>query len=129
MLLRIIKHEWSDLAADRAVWLIALVFIALAGYGVFNGVSWVNAQHERSEKLIREQEHRLAEKRASLIGGGDQSASDSYALGVSLQYAALPFTPAAALSVGQSDLLPATAGVSVLTLQRTEADKTGFETR
>jgi ABC-2 type transport system permease protein len=46
---------------------------------------------------------------------------------VSLQYAALPFTPTAALSVGQSDLLPATAGVSVLSLQRTEADKTGFE--
>lgn len=127
MLLRIIKHEWRDLAADRTVWLIALVFVALAGYGVFNGASWVNAQRERAEKLVREQEHRLAEKRARLMGGADQSASDSYSFGVSLQYASLPFTPTAALSVGQSDLLPSTAGVSVLSLQRTEADKTGFE--
>jgi ABC-2 type transport system permease protein len=127
MLLRIIKHEWRDLTADRTIWLIAFVFSTLIGYGVFNGASWVNAQRDRAEKLISQQEEKLAEKRASLNGGADQSAFDSYALGVSLQYAALPLTPAAALSVGQSDLLSATAGVSVLSLQRTQADKTGFE--
>jgi ABC-2 type transport system permease protein len=127
MLLRIIKHEWRDLTADRTVWLIAVVFATLIGYGVFNGASWVNTQRERAEKLIRQQEEKLAEERYRLIGGAGQSASDTYALGVSLQYATLPFTPAAVLSVGQSDLLSATAGVSVLSLQRTQADKTGFE--
>ena len=37
MLLRIIKHEWRGLAADRAVWLIAVVFATLIGYGVLSG--------------------------------------------------------------------------------------------
>jgi hypothetical protein len=66
ILLRIIKHEWRDLTADRAVWLIAVVFLTLIGYGVFNGASWVNAQRERAEKLISQQEEKLAEKRVSL---------------------------------------------------------------
>jgi hypothetical protein len=66
MLLRIIKHEWRDLTADRAIWLIAVVFLTLIGYGVFNGASWVNAQRERAEKLISQQEEKLAEKRVSL---------------------------------------------------------------
>jgi hypothetical protein len=39
MLLRIIKHEWRGLAADRAVWLIAVVFATLIGYGVLSGAS------------------------------------------------------------------------------------------
>jgi ABC-2 type transport system permease protein len=42
MLLRIVKHEWRNLIADRTLWWVTLILVMAIGYGVHNGTSWVN---------------------------------------------------------------------------------------
>jgi hypothetical protein len=34
MLTRIIRHEWRTMAADRSIWLVAALFLAIVGFSV-----------------------------------------------------------------------------------------------
>jgi len=132
----IIKTEWRNLFAERSFVVLAIVFAALIVYATLSGSSWVNERSQQSQELLDKQEKDLADKREKTASGFKGSTtpgnfepdpSDPYTIGMSLQYAVLPFTPAAAFSLGQADVLTIDSGVTISTLQRTKADKTGFE--
>ena len=134
MFIRIIKTEWRNLFAERSFILLTLAFAVLLGYGVWSGSSWIAERKSESQQLLDKQASDLAERRTKTAQGFKGSTepyepdpSDPYSIGMSLQYASLPFSPAAAFSIGQADVLPLDAGVTVSTLQRTKADKGGFE--
>jgi ABC-2 type transport system permease protein len=136
MFLRIVKNEWRGLFADKSFLALAAVFAALLGYGVWGGASWIEARQAQSRALVEAQERELAERKEQTARGftGSTEAGntrpdprDPYMTGMGLQHAVLPFTPAAVFSIGQADVLTLDAGVTISTLQRTKADKTGFE--
>jgi ABC-2 type transport system permease protein len=117
---RIVRHEWRSLAADRTLGWVAVLFVAIVGYGVWNGAALARTQ------LGEAREARAAyEKRAELqkppAENPDPFAPDPRAprtVGGVRQDAFLPPTPLAALSVGQADLLPAKVSVSIWTSRR-----------
>ncbi len=136
MFLRIIKNEWRNLFAEKSFLILAFVFAILLGYGIYNGASRINERAEQSQNLIEKQEKDFAEKREKTARGDKGSnepgnyqpdPSDPYTIGMSLYTAVLPFAPTAVFSLGQSDVLDSEAGITVSTLQRTKADKKGFE--
>lgn len=130
---QIIKNDWKNLIGDRSVWLVAVGLAVLLGYAIYNGAKWSGAQSQLHQTLVQEQQQRLTEARDRLTRGettsqpGQPDPSDAYAIGASLAYAVLPSSPLSFTSIGQSDLLRPTVGVSVLSKQRTVADKQGFE--
>ncbi len=136
MFLRIIKNEWRNLIAEKSFLILAVVFAFLLGYGIFNGAGWINERAAQSRILLEKQEQDFAEKREKTARGDKGSIepgnyqpdpSDPYTIGMSLYTAVLPFAPTAVFSLGQSDVLDSEASVTVSTLQRTKADKKGFE--
>lgn len=136
MFLRIIKNEWRNLFAERAFLILAIGFAILLGYGIFNGASWISERKAQSRNLLEAQEKDFADKRQKTSrgfkgstepGNYEPDPSDPYTIGMSLQYAVLPFASGAVFSLGQADVLTLDAGVTVSTLTRTKADKTGFE--
>jgi ABC-2 type transport system permease protein len=130
---QIIKNDWKNLIGDRSVWLVAVGLALLLGYAIYNGAKWSGAQSHLHQTLVQEQQQRLTEAKDRLTRGetkpqpGQPDPSDAYAIGTSLAYAVLPSSPLSFTSIGQSDLLRPTVGVSVLSKQRTVADKQGFE--
>lgn len=136
MFQRIIKNEWRNLFAEKSFLILSIAFAALLFYGIYSGANWIADKSARSSATNEKQEKELAEKKAQTERGFQGSTEpgnfvpdprDPYALGMGLQTAILPFHPAAILSLGQADVLNGEAGVTVSTLQRTKADKTGFE--
>ncbi len=136
MFLKIIKNEWRNLFAERSFLILAVVFSILIGYGIYNGASWIKERENQSRSLLDAQEKDFADKRDKTASGYKGSTEpenyepdpgDPYTIGMSLQYAVLPFASGAVFSLGQADVLPSDAGVTVSTLTRTKADKTGFE--
>lgn len=136
MFSKIIKNEWQNLFAERSFWILTIAFTVIVFYGIFNTAKWIEERTAQSSALLATQEKDLAEKREKTARGEKGSKepgnfqpdpADPYVIGMSLQYAVLPFNSAAIFSLGQSDVLPLDAGVSVSTLQRTKAEKTGFE--
>lgn len=133
---RLIKNEWRNLFAEKSFRLIALLFSLLLGYGVFSGSDWFKENAERNRIINENQEKNFTEKRTQTAlgfkgsnapGNFQADPSDPYALGMSLYTAVLPTPSSALLSLGQADILSSKAGVTVSTLQRTKADKTGLE--
>lgn len=136
MFLKIIKNEWQNLFAERGFLILAIAFAVLIFYGIYNSAAWIAERSAQSSALIAAQEKDLSEKREKTARGEKGSKdpanfkpdpADPYTIGMSLEYASLPFNPAAILSLGQADVLTLDSGVSVATLQRTKAEKTGFE--
>jgi ABC-2 type transport system permease protein len=136
MFARIIKTEWRNLFAERSFIVLAIVFAVLIGYSVWSGASWVWERSEQSRAILDKQEKDLADAKAKTAqgfkgstepGNYEPNPSDPYTIGMGLQYASLPFSPGSVFSVGQADVLPLDAGVTISTLQRTKADKEGFE--
>jgi ABC-2 type transport system permease protein len=116
MLTRIIRHEWRTMAADRSIWLVAALFLAIVGYSVYNGAAWVRFQERTLDSAARDEEERLADLRrevAAIEAGGDAPASlrdprSPAVVGGSRgqRYAMARPGPLAALAVGQGDLYP-----------------------
>lgn len=136
MFLKIIKTEWRNLFAEKSFLILALAFAALVAYGVWNGASWIGERNLQSRSLLEKQEKDLADKRektaqvfkgANEPGNYEPDPSDPYTIGMGLHTTILPFASGAIFSLGQADVLPQEAGVTVSTVQRTKADKTGFE--
>lgn len=136
MFLKIIKTEWRNLFAEKSFLILALLFALLLAYAISSGANWISERQAQSRNLIDAQEKVLTDKKEKTASGFKGSTgpgnfqpdpSDPNALGMSLQYAVLPFNAAAIFSLGQTDVLPIDAGVTISTLQRTKADKTGFE--
>jgi ABC-2 type transport system permease protein len=115
-LIRIMRHEWRNLRADRTLLVIAPLFAVLIGYGVYNGSTWVGFQRATLQAASDEERQRFARAKSDIaaITGQTLKVSPftdprfaSVAAGrVGQRYAQLPPAPLAAFSVGQSDLLP-----------------------
>jgi ABC-2 type transport system permease protein len=136
MFQKIIKTEWRNLFAEKSFLILAVMFAALLIYAVSSGANWIGERKAQSLDLLEKQEKDFADKREKTSRGYQGSTepgkyepdpSDPYTIGMSLQHAVLPFNPAAIYSLGQADVLPIDQGVTISTLQRTKADKTGFE--
>ncbi len=131
----IIKNEWRNLFVEKSFLILAVVFAGLLAYGIFSGASWIKQKQAESRTLIEAREKTFADNIGKIKTGWKPSLDDAfaplpddpYSVGMSLQHAVLPFAPTAVFSVGQADVLPSNAGVTVSTLQRTQADKEGFE--
>lgn len=133
---RILRTELKLLLRDRGVLVLLAAFTVILGYGFFNGAAWVGERSAEALQIVEKHESFLAERRSEVERGFTGSnepgnfvanPSDPFTIGTELHYAVLPFTTAAIFAVGQSDVLPIQHGISLLTLQRTKADKAGFE--
>jgi len=110
------KHEWRILRADRTLWIIVPLFAVIIGYGVYNGVTWVEFQRTTLAAAAAEERERYAQARQEIsdieLNGKTVSRFadprlPSVASGRNgTRYAQLPPAPLSALSVGQSDLYP-----------------------
>jgi ABC-2 type transport system permease protein len=112
----IIRHDWRSLTADASLWIVAGIFAGAIGYGTFNGVRWVAFQSAAIAEAVDEEQERLRKQEAEIVRINRENASvsafsdprnpDAAGRSLGARYAVLPPTPLAALSVGQSDLLP-----------------------
>ena len=132
MFTKIIKNEWRNLFAENSVLILTVGFASLLCFGIYNGAKWVKERSEKSEVLLVAQEKDFAEKKEKTAKGFkgsfepgkfEPNPADPYSIGMSLQYAVLPFTPTAIFAVGQSDVLPIDTGVTISSIQRTIAAK------
>ncbi len=117
MLTKIIKHEWRNLRADKTLWVVALLFAVSVGYAMYNGFAWTNFQRQTIAEAAGEERGRydaLKQQIADydlnpppgLTSWADPRSPSTGGRGIGQRYAAMPPAPLAALSVGQSDLLP-----------------------
>jgi ABC-2 type transport system permease protein len=116
MLARILRHEWRTLLADRTLWAIGGILLAVVGYGAWNGTSWVRFQQATLRSAAAEEHERLETVKAGIRDADAGRTSPSSfsdrrtpaavgrALGV--RYASMPPGPLAALAIGQSDIYP-----------------------
>jgi ABC-2 type transport system permease protein len=101
VLRRLITHEWRMLAADAVVRLATIGLAGMIVFGVANGASVWRSQDERARAIHARMEARLDQWRLT--------ATDPYATSAQLWDLALPVSPLAWLSVGQSEVLAGTA--------------------
>ena len=116
MLTRIIRHEWRSLTADATLAIVAAVFAGAVAYGVWTGTQWVSFQSTAIATATTEQSNRyrqlagqlaqLASPGAAVSAFADPRDPANFGSRLGPRYAILPPAPLAALSVGQSDLLP-----------------------
>jgi ABC-2 type transport system permease protein len=108
------KHEWRNLSADRTVWIVAVLFALIIGYGIYNGAGWASFQKKTINSAAAEEQERLANLRDEVIeiGAGrkqpgpfsDPTLPATVGNNLGQRYAAMPPASLAALSIGQSDL-------------------------
>jgi ABC-2 type transport system permease protein len=116
MISTVFAHEWRLLKADRTLLAITILMLALVGYSLFNGASWVSFQRQTLNEARAEQEERLAKLRKDLTDyetgvrepKGFQDPRGAGAIGgaTAAPYLSMPPAPLAALAIGQSDLYP-----------------------
>ena len=112
------RNEWRLLLADRAPWVLALLFTVVALYGAWNGRQW-SAFQQAALADIRQADHERIAKLDSLLQRAERDSTVSVppagALGASgaTTHAVLDVPPLGALAVGASDLHPYYARVSV----------------
>ena len=113
MLLRIMRHEWKNLVADKTLWYLLVIFAAITFYGVSNGTRWVSFQEDNLELALEEERERIQGHR-EFVASGEEPASrfrdprSPYSVGGTMgrRYAYLPPGSLATLAIGQSDLYP-----------------------
>ncbi|NOT27641.1 MAG: DUF3526 domain-containing protein [Acidobacteria bacterium] len=115
MLRRIARHEWRMLFAEHAPWVVAALLAASTGYAVLNGLNWTSFQVATIEKALDEEAERYIglKQQVTAIESGQMRAPfadprmpDMAGGRLAPRYAAMPPLPLAALSIGQSDVLP-----------------------
>jgi ABC-2 type transport system permease protein len=124
MIARIVANDWRLLRLDRSVWLVSGVFILSLAVGLATGsraklfLERANAaateEAELRYKDLRRQLMALQSEPAASGRGArrDPRAASTLSGRAGGRYAVMPPLPLAALSVGQSDLLPSAVLVS-----------------
>jgi ABC-2 type transport system permease protein len=112
------RNEWRLLLADRAPWVLAVLFTAVALYGAWNGRQWSSFQRAAIADIRRADSERLSKLEALLQraeGDSTVSVPPAGALGASgaTTHAILDVPPLGGLAVAASDLHPYYARVSV----------------
>lgn len=112
----VFEHESRILFADRTLWLAAAIFLALVGYGLFNGASQaalkqealssILAAQDRGETAYREQWERVMTRQEAPDPFSNPVDPASMGGGMGARYAYMPIGALAPLAFGQSDLLP-----------------------
>jgi ABC-2 type transport system permease protein len=114
-LARIVRHEWRVLRADSVLWIVIALLAALVVYGLANGVQWTRFQRATIQSALAEEGNRYSALKQQIrdIEGGrqrppfaDPRAPDAVGGRLAWRYAVIPPLPLAALSIGQSDVLP-----------------------
>jgi ABC-2 type transport system permease protein len=110
------KHELRQLAADRSLYALAFLLVAVLGLGLAMGLRSVADQEQAIATAKREEAAALARAKdqARRVGAGQErvswweSAADTrgFVWAHLLSYAVKPPAPLAPLAVGQSDLYP-----------------------
>lgn len=123
MLKRTMRHEWRLLATDRTPWIVLALFAIALVYGAANGVRWVNFQESAIAEALDEERQRYVQAEAAvaererdgrpLAAFGDPRNPDAVGRNFGARYAVMPPTAFAATSIGQSDLLPYYARVTL----------------
>lgn len=116
MVRRILRHEWRRLTTDGSLWLVVGIFAVAIAYGTFNGTRWMQFQRAAIAEAAREERDRFTEHQAAIarINAGELKVSpfadprnpQTAGSRLGARYAVMPPAPLAALSIGQSDLLP-----------------------
>jgi len=124
MLRTIFQHEWRCLVADRSLAAIAGLFVILAAYGVFGGVSWQRERAEAVRRAMTEADSKLAEQKNELIANTATGKTvvpwrDPANPFVVSQAVTSPPGPMAGLAVGQSELYPYNANPSIFAIRHT----------
>jgi ABC-2 type transport system permease protein len=112
MLLHIIRTDWKNLAGDRSLFAIAVLFAALLAYGAYNGAQWTATQRATHAEAAAEAAARLASLPEAMRNAEMNRVSafmdprNPAALGARLAnpYLILPPAELAPLAIGQSDL-------------------------
>jgi ABC-2 type transport system permease protein len=113
---RVMVHELRLLAANRSLWIVAALFIALVAYGLLSGLTRIGSQDTALSIILNEQEARMKDlvKQMKAIYAGTEKPdlylrpdSPSWVGGaLGARHAVMPTTPLAPLALGQSDLFP-----------------------
>lgn len=112
----VFAHEGRLLAADRTLWLVALLFVLLVGYGLYNGIVATQSKAEAIESVrladANGETYRRAQLERIMAGAelpdpfANPTDPSSMGSGYGAQHAIMPNLPLAPLAFGQSDLLP-----------------------
>jgi ABC-2 type transport system permease protein len=135
-----LRHELLLLRRDRGVAGAVLLLAAACTLAVAIGVGWRNTQHSAQVRSLESDTAEYAARRAAVVEyavhppppldpvlNNLHNPLSPYVVGQAGRVAHLPLPPAAALAIGQYELLPLQELVSIRTRQRTVADKDGLE--
>lgn len=112
----VFRHELRVLSADRTLWLVSALLLALLGYSLYNGIVETKARDRAMSEIALQQEDKQKSNidalRKVMAGGPvtDPFANpvDPAAIGSGMggRYAIMPTAPLAPLAFGQSDMYP-----------------------
>ena len=116
------RQEFRLMSADRTVWIAAALLLALMGYSLFNGLTYIVSKERVIESVILSDERRLQnriERLRNIYAGTERPDTftnpvDPSRIGGSYgaRYAVMPLRPLSPLAIGQADLLPSYYRVS-----------------
>lgn len=112
----VMRQEWRLMSADRTLWIAALLFALLLGFGLHNGIHQTGFQDQAINTAVEEASTRLEKSITQLqdINAGAQPPKDYWkdprhpgwaASDSGPMYAVMPSLPLAPLALGQTDLL------------------------
>lgn len=109
-------HEGRVLLADRTLWVVALLFVSLVGFGLHNGTAEADNRAAAIERIRQADDAGEASRREQLrnvMSGaelpdpfGNPTDPSSMGGGYGARHAIMPNLPLAPLAFGQADLLP-----------------------
>lgn len=115
------RHDLRLLAADKTLWIIAAIFLALISYGTFNGARFAAERKAVVGDLQTRGEQALQKQKAEAVefetGAKPMpTATPDVLLPRGKSYpVVLPPAPLAALSIGQADIYPYSTNVDIMT--------------
>ncbi|GAB4357591.1 MAG: DUF3526 domain-containing protein [Bryobacter sp.] len=121
MLGHILRTDWKNLAGDRTLYAVVLLFTLLLGYGAYNGAQWTaalrttqaEAAADNAARLAKIPERMLEAERTKPISFYDPRNATTLGAREANPYLSLPPAPLAPLAVGQSDLYPSYVRISL----------------
>ncbi len=121
MFLQIMKQDLRVLAADKILWLTAIITLILIAGGIFNGIRWTNDRQKAVAEIEQKTLADLDKSKAEAVqfeSGAKPMPSATPAVFMPTGKAVPVVLPPSALSVvsvGQSDLYPYSTSVNLMT--------------
>jgi ABC-2 type transport system permease protein len=113
---RLLRHEGQLLLGDATIWVLIGILSLSIGYATINGAGWVAFQQRAIAEAAAEEQQRFARFEADIVritrdrvniaAFADPRRPDVVGRRTGSRYAVMPPGRLAALSIGQSDLLP-----------------------